>query len=209
VKESQFDRFLRGQELIESPVPGFQLPEMNADPVVPMPVGQKAAASTVADEVSLQPTGQAMFAGGSNQAIGDQYKRSVDERDCFGFAQMGFENRPQTELCEQGSDGEYGSPHGDFEDLGVRRWRIGIIAVAAQESSKLGKDLSEHVLATQVSDGALLDLAVFAIGFDGAHVLVNCAAGGPDFDGSEVHVVKYHDTARENQANKYEICRIS
>jgi hypothetical protein len=39
----------------------------------------------------------------------------------------------------------------------------------------------------------LLDLAVLAIGFDDADVFVDHAVGGPDFDGAEVHAVKYHD----------------
>jgi hypothetical protein len=77
---------------------------------------------------------------------------------------------------------------------------VGRIAVTAQEPSEFGKDdLGEPVLAAQVSDRALLDLAVLALGFDGADVFVDRAIGGPDFDGSEVHVVKYHDTARDNQ----------
>ena len=45
----------------------------------------------------------------------------------------------------------------------------------------------------EVGEGALLDLTVVAIGLDDADILVDRATGGPDFDGSEVHVVKYHD----------------
>ena len=44
-----------------------------------------------------------------------------------------------------------------------------------------------------MDDKSLLDLAVVAIGFDDADILVDRAVGGPNFDGSEVHVVKYHD----------------
>ena len=55
------------------------------------------------------------------------------------------------------------------------------------------------VLAAEVGEGALLDLAVVAIGLDDADILVDRATGGPDFDGSEVHVVKYHDKYRRNQ----------
>src|SRR5262249_131447 len=48
-------------------------------------------------------------------------------------------------------------------------------------------------------EGALLDLAVVAIGLDDADILVDRAAGRPDFDASEVHVVKYHDGPDGNQ----------
>ena len=63
----------------------------------------------------------------------------------------------------------------------------------AEEALELGKQLDEQIFAAQVGEGALLDLAVVAIGFDDADILVDRAVGGPDFDGSEVHVVKYHD----------------
>jgi hypothetical protein len=52
----------------------------------------------------------------------------------------------------------------------------------------------------------LFDLAVFTVGLDGSDVLVDRAVGGPDFDGSEIHAVEYHDKARENQAIKHETC---
>ncbi len=61
------------------------------------------------------------------------------------------------------------------------------------------EDLSKKVLATQVGEGALLNLAVVANGLDDADIVVDRAIGGPDFDGSQVHVVKYHDGNRGNQ----------
>jgi len=66
---------------------GFQLTEMDADPVVLVPVRQEAPALAVTDEVGLQPAGQTVFAGVPNQAIGDQYERSIDEGDASGFAE--------------------------------------------------------------------------------------------------------------------------
>ena len=59
--------------------------------------------------------------------------------------------------------------------------------------------LSKEVLAAQVGEGALLNLAVVANGLDDADIVVDRAIGGPDFDGSQVHVVKYHDGNRGNQ----------
>ena len=69
----------------------------------------------------------------------------------------------------------------------------------AEQAFQLGEHFREQILAAQIGDGALLDLAVVAIGFDDADVLVDRTAGGPDFDGSEVHVVKYHDAMHRNQ----------
>ena len=47
------------------------------------------------------------------------------------------------------------------------------------------------------------DLTVVAIGLDDADILVDRAAGGPDIDGSEVHVVKYTDGRDGNQAKNW------
>ena len=69
--EGQLDLFFGGQELIESTVPGFQLAEVNADPVMLVPVWEKAPTLAVTHEVGLQPAGQTVFAGGTDQAIGD------------------------------------------------------------------------------------------------------------------------------------------
>ena len=78
------------------------------------------------------------------------------------------------------------------------------VDLMAEQTFQLGENLGEQVFAAQIGNGALLDLAVVAIGFDDADVLVNRAAGGPDFDGSEVHVVKYHDATGGNQGENWE-----
>ena len=67
---------------------------------------------------------------------------------------------------------------------------------------ELGEDLGEEIFAAQVGDGALLDLAVVAIGFDDTDVFVERAVGRPDFKSAEVHVVKYHDKSWQNQGEK-------
>jgi hypothetical protein len=69
---------------------------------------------------------------------------------------------------------------------------------------QLGEQFGEQVFAAQVGDGALLDLAVVAIGFDDADVLVNRTTGGPDLDSSQVQVVKYHDGTRQYQGENRE-----
>src|SRR4029077_12840053 len=106
------------------------------------------------------------------------------------------EDGPQPKLVEQSADGEDRPPGGGVEELGV----LGVRWFPAEEPLELGQDLDQEVLAAEVGEGALLDLAVVAIGLDDADILVNRATGRPDFDGSEVHVVKYHDGTDENQA---------
>ena len=81
----------------------------------------------------------------------------------------------------------------------------GVRSVPAEEPLELGEDLDQEVLVTEVGESALLDLTVVAIGLDDADILVARAAGGPDFDGSEVHVVKYHDGRDGNQAKNWVI----
>ena len=66
--------------------------------------------------------------------------------------------------------------------------------------AELGEDLDEEVLASEISDDALLDLAVFAVGLDDADVFVDGAAGGADFHGSRVHENHYHDGLRRNKS---------
>ena len=79
------------------------------------------------------------------------------------------------------------------------------MSLAGEEPSELGEDLDEEVLASEIGDDALLDLAVFAVGFDDADVFVDGAAGGADFDGSRVHENHYHDELRRIKVNSREI----
>jgi hypothetical protein len=61
--------------------------------------------------------------------------------------------------------------------MGVSRIAAGFVAgIPVEELSELGDDGDEEVLATEVGDDALLDLAAFAIGLDDADVLVDGAA---------------------------------
>ena len=140
-----------------------------------------------------------MFAGGTDEPISDQDECAIGERHALGLTERRVEDGPQPELVEQGPDGEDRPPGGGVEDVGVFGLG-GARSVAAEESLEFGEDLDQEVLAAEVGEGALLDLAVVAIGLDDADILVDRAAGGSDFDSSEVHVVKYHDGWNGNQA---------
>src|SRR5208337_3885988 len=64
--EGHLDLLLGGHELIEGAVPGLKLLEVDPDSLVLVPIGNEPAAPAIAEEVSLQPAGQAMFAGGAD-----------------------------------------------------------------------------------------------------------------------------------------------
>jgi hypothetical protein len=156
-------------------------------------LGDEAPASAIADEVGLEPAGQPVFAGGSDESIGDEDKGPVGEGDAFGLAEGFVKDGPEVELIEQGAESEDGTPGGGVDDLGIGRRGVLLADVAAEQSLELGEDLDEEIFAAEIGDDALLDLWAFAVGFDDPEVLVECAAGGADFDGSQVYVVKYHD----------------
>ncbi len=92
---------------------------MDAHRVTLVSVRQKALALAVTDEVGLQPAGQTMFAGGLNEAIWRSAETLGRQGATLGFAKVGFEDRPETELCEQRPDREYGTSSGGIEDLRV------------------------------------------------------------------------------------------
>ncbi len=96
-------------------------------------------------------------------------------------------------MVEQGPNRKDRSPGGGIEDLQILALAGLCARVLAEQALKLGKEIDEQIFAAELGEGALLDLAVVAIGFDDADILVDRAVGGPNFDGSEVHVVKYHD----------------
>ena len=120
---------------------------------------------------------------------------------------MLVEDLPEAQLVEHGADDEDRPPVGGVADLGVRG--IGFLAggLAGEKSSELGEDLDEEILASEVGDNALFDLAILAVGFDDADVFVDGAAGGADFDGSGVHAIHYHDELSVNQVESWDKSR--
>src|SRR5512135_1720455 len=148
--------------------------------------------------VSSQPASPCSLAGAMSRLATSTNTRSANGTPlaCPRYWSR-MDQRPN--WSKQGAEDEDRSPGGGIEDVGIGSLGDGGSrgSIAAQESLELGEDFGEEVLATQVGDGALLDLAVLAIGFDDADVFVDHAVGGPDFDGAEVHAVKYHDKISE------------
>ena len=182
--ERHFDPVFGVVQLIEGAVPGVELTGVHTDPPALVPMGDEASALTIADEVGFEPAGQAMLAGRSDESIGDEHERTVSERDAIGPSEVLVKDGPEAQLIEQGADDEDRSPRGGIEDLGIGSLGGGggRAVIAAQESLELGEDLGEEIFAAQVGDGALLDLAVVAIGFDDTDVFVERAVGRPDFN---------------------------
>jgi hypothetical protein len=110
------------------------------------------------------------------------------------------EDGPKAELVEQGPDDEDRPPGRGIDDLGIGG--RGVFGPAAgKESLEFGEDVDEEVLAAEVGDDALLDLAAVTVGFDDADLFVDGAAGGADFDGARVHESDYHDETRGHKGN--------
>ena len=119
VIKSHLDALLGGHELIEGSVPGLQLAKVDTNPLVLVPLRNKPATLAVTDEVGLQPPRQAMFTRGVDQAIRNKHEGSVGKRHARGFAERLIEDRPQSQLVEQGPNGEDGSPGGGVEDIEI------------------------------------------------------------------------------------------
>ena len=124
---------------------------------------------------------------GPDQSVGDQDEGSVGEGNAFGLAELGVEDRPEAQLIEQGSDDKDRSPGGGIDDLGDGRIAGLTSEVSPEQPLELGQDLDEEVLAAEIGDDALFDLAVLAIGFDDADVFVEGAVLGANLDGPGIH----------------------
>jgi hypothetical protein len=98
-----------------------------------------------------------------------------------------IEDGPQAQLVEQGPDDQNRSPGQGLADLQLRD--LGSLWFAAEETFELGEEGLEEILAAEVGDGALLDFAAVAIGFDDADVFIVGAVAGREFDDAEVHVI--------------------
>jgi hypothetical protein len=193
VVEGHFDPVLGREELVEGAVPGVELAGMDADPSALVPVRDEASALTVADEVGLEPGGEPVLAGRGEEPVGHEHEGAVGERDGFGPPEVLVEDGPKAQVVEPGTDDEDGPPGRGLDDLGTVWGGVFLTDVAAEQSLELGEHLNEEVLASEIGNDALLDLAAVAVGFDDADGLVDGAAGGADFHGSWVHENHYHD----------------
>jgi hypothetical protein len=167
---------------------------MHLDATAALPTRHKAPSVPVTDKVGLQPTRQAVFAAGPYQAISDQHESAIGIRNLgdivaeFGSAEMLVEDLPEAELIEQGPDEQNRPPVPGIENVHVGGL-VGQAWFAAQDAFELGQKGLQEVLATEVGDHALLDLAVLAVGFDDADVLVDGPAGGGNFDRADIHEI--------------------
>jgi hypothetical protein len=199
VVEGHLDLVLGGVELVEGAVPGVELSGMDADPFSLMPVGDEASALAIADEVGLEPAGQAMLTPGGDEPVGHEHEGAVGEGNTSGPPEVLVEDGAEAELVEEGPNHEDRSPGRGIDDLGIKRGGVFWSGVVAEQSLEFGEDVDEEIFATEVGDDALLDLAAVAVGFDDADIFIHGTAGGADFDDSGVHGRNYHDGASESQ----------
>ena len=174
---------------------------MDTDPPALVPVGDEASALAIADEVGLEPAGEPVLTGRRDEPVGDEHEGAVGERDAFGPPEVLVEDVPEAQLVEHGTDDEDRSPVRGIADLGICRIAGLDAGFSGEEPAELGEHLDEEVLASEIGDDALLDLAAFAVGFDDADVFVDGAAGGADFHGSRVHENHYHDESQGFKGN--------
>ncbi len=117
-----------------------------------------------------------MLTGRSDEPVGDEHEGAVGEGDALGSPEVLVEDRPEAELVEQGPDDEDRPPGRRHRPTwGAAGSPGSMCGVAGEEPAELGEDLDEEVLASEVGDDALLDLAVLAVGFDDADVFVDGA----------------------------------
>src|SRR5438105_7119146 len=102
VVERHFNPVFGRVELVEGAVPGVELAGMDADPPALVPVRDEASALAIADEVSLEPAGEPVLTGRSDEPVGDEHEGAVGERNAFGPPEVLVEDVPEAQLIEQG-----------------------------------------------------------------------------------------------------------
>src|SRR5262249_60422438 len=120
VVAGRFARGLGAGGLAGAAIRGAELGGMDAAPPALVPVGDEASPLAVADEVGLEPAGEAMLTGGGDEPVGDEHEGAVGERDAFGPPEFLIEDGPEAELVEQGPNHEDRPPSRGFAELGVR-----------------------------------------------------------------------------------------
>ena len=157
-------------------------------------------------------SGQGVFAGRPDQAIGDEDEGAVGVRNAslvVAFTRLAeefVEDGSEPQLVEEGANDEGGPEGPGLKDLDVGRL-AGNDGVAAQDADEVGEEWLEEILAAEVGDDPLFDFAVEAEGLDDAEVLVDGAVGGGDFDGTDEHedsITPNRLTIKSRMANKVE-----
>ena len=187
VVERDFDTALGGAELVERGIPAVELAVVHAHPPPLVPVGDETPALAIAHEVGLEPAGEPVLAGRSNEPVGDEHEGTIGKRHALGAAEMLIEDVPEAQLVEQGAHDEHRPPGRGLADVELGRIARLDLAFSGEEPAQLGQHFEQNVLTSQIGDDALLDLATFTVGLDDADIFVDGAAGGADFDGPGVH----------------------
>jgi hypothetical protein len=122
-----------------------------------------------------------------DQPACDQHKCPIRPGDCRSGSQKPIQQIPQPQFLEQFARHQQRAPGKSVQDLDVVLLLAFQLGRAFQDATQVRKHSAEHVATAKIGDDALLDLAVFAVGFHDAQVFVDGAVGGRDFDGPDVH----------------------
>jgi hypothetical protein len=123
--------------------------------------------------------------------------RSAKGGPLFGGRQQLVKDTPQAESVEERPYGQDGSPSRGIDDLDGIRVFTRRHRRAEQGTLEFGQQRRKQFLAPQISDDALFDFAVVAVGFDDTDVLVDVAAGRRDFNDADLYDNEYHDVVSE------------
>ena len=94
---------------------------------------------------------------------------------------------------------QHRSPGGGLENFHPPAFAVDF-GYPLQPAFELGQDARQHILAAQVGDGALFDVAVFAVRLDDAYRLVDGAVGGWNFNRADVQAQALSRLIREESS---------
>ncbi len=185
-------------QLIQCPVPLLELAphDAHARPttraalgVVP-PRRHPAPTPAIAHEVRLQPPCQPVLARRGTQPVRHQHQGAIRQgHPVRGAAPaLGIEDAVQPQLGPERARHEHRAPVPGAERVhGPRRAARGRARLAAQQPDERVQMRGEQILAPEVTDDALLVLAVLAVGLDEPDVLVLDASAAGRLDGAQEH----------------------
>jgi hypothetical protein len=187
-------RGLVRQQRVEGPIPA--LPPRQIDPDAParFPLGHDPAAAPVADEIGLQPGGQARLALRVAPPVGDEHQDAIGQRQALAPAPpvvAGIEDRLEPQFPPERSRHQPRSPARGLLSLHGRagRSRRRHRVVPAPQAHQGIEMRGQPIVATEVGDDALLSLTVLPVRFDEPDVLVGEAGAAAGPDRAQVHTL--------------------
>src|SRR3989304_256795 len=171
----------------------------------PPPRRPPAPPLAVADEIRLQPAGQAMLARRRAQPIGHQHQRTVRQGPTVARppAALAIENRVEAQLPPQRPRHQHRAPIPRARRLHLARPPRGAPdRLPTQQTDERIKVRGEEILAAEIAHDALLGAAVLPVGFDEADILVLDALAAGRLHGAQEHRLLLSPHNRRNSARR-------